>query len=140
MKKVLWTWAAVALAGLAAGCGDDNVGENEMKVYTPKGQVTMSYTDLEVGKGETVKKLDKILVHYTGKLSSGKKFDSSLDRGQPFPLTIGAGQVIKGWDEGIPGMKVGGKRVLYIPPELAYGERGAGKDIPPNAKLIFEVQ
>src|SRR5436190_24007687 len=102
MKKLLRTLAVVVVAAGAAGCGDENVGDNEIKVYAGKGQVTMSYTDLEVGKGETVKKLDTVLVHYTGKLTNGKKFDSSLDRGQPFRVSIGQGEVIKGWDEGIP--------------------------------------
>jgi FKBP-type peptidyl-prolyl cis-trans isomerase len=82
-----------------------------------------------------------VAVHYTGWLTDGKKFDSSVDRGQPFSFPLGAGRVIKGWDEGVAGMKVGGKRKLMIPPQLGYGERGAGGGlIPPNAELIFEVQ
>ena len=140
MKKVLYTLVAVALAG-AAGCGDENTGDNEIKVYTPRGQVTMTYTDLVVGTGETVKKGDTVDVHYTGKLTSGKKFDSSLDRGKPFRVeNVGSANVIKGWNEGIPGMKVGGKRMLYIPYELAYGEEGMPPAIPPRAKLVFEVE
>ena len=94
MKKVLYTLVAVALAG-AAGCGDENTGDNEIKVYTPRGQVTMTYTDLVVGTGETVKKGDTVDVHYTGKLTSGKKFDSSLDRGKPFRVeNVGSANVI----------------------------------------------
>jgi FKBP-type peptidyl-prolyl cis-trans isomerase FkpA len=79
-------------------------------------------------------------VHYTGWLTDGKKFDSSVDRGHPFRFTLGVGQVIRGWDEGVAGMKVGGKRQLHIPPQLGYGERGFPPDIPPNAPLIFDVE
>lgn len=103
---------------------------------TPKVKIE----DLKVGTGEEAKKGDKVEVHYTGWLTNGKKFDSSVDRGQPFTFKLGAAMVIKGWDEGVAGMKVGGKRKLTIPPELAYGDRGAGRDIPPKATLIFEVE
>ena len=92
------------------------------------------------GAGPAPKHGDTVTVHYTGWLTDGAKFDSSVDRGQPFQFTLGAHQVIAGWDEGVAGMKVGGKRTLIIPPELGYGARGAGGVIPPNATLIFEVE
>ena len=100
----------------------------------------LKYTDEVVGTGESPTSGRDVTVHYTGKLIDGKKFDSSLDRDQPFTFTIGIGQVIKGWDEGVLTMKVGGKRKLTIPPELGYGSRGAGGVIPPNATLIFDVE
>lgn len=100
----------------------------------------LKYEDLEVGKGDEAKTGDKVSVHYTGWLVNNKKFDSSLDRGQPFDVTLGQGGVIKGWDQGIPGMKVGGKRKLIIPPNLAYGETGQPPTIPGNATLIFQVE
>ncbi len=112
------------------------------KVTTPSG---LQYVDLTVGKGDVAKAGDQVSVHYTGWLqnpdgSKGRKFDSSKDRGQPFQFALGQGQVIKGWDEGVQGMKVGGVRELIIPPALGYGQRGAGGVIPPNATLIFEVE
>lgn len=96
--------------------------------------------DLTIGDGEEVETGDTVVMHYTGTLVDGTKFDSSLDRGQPFTTQIGVGRVIEGWDKGVPGMKVGGKRMLYIPSEMGYGARGAGSAIPPNADLIFEVE
>jgi FKBP-type peptidyl-prolyl cis-trans isomerase FkpA len=100
----------------------------------------LAYLDLKIGTGKEAKAGDTVTVHYTGRLSDGTKFDSSVDRDEPFPFPLGAGKVIKGWDEGVAGMKEGGKRKLVIPPELGYGARGAGKVIPPNAVLIFEVE
>ncbi len=100
----------------------------------------LQYIDTQVGSGEEAKPGQTASVHYTGYLTNGTKFDSSLDRGQPFSFQIGAGRVIKGWDEGVAGMKVGGKRRLLIPPALGYGTRGSPPVIPPNADLIFDVE
>ena len=100
----------------------------------------LTIEDLVVGSGPEAKTGDTVSVHYTGTLLNGEKFDSSLDRGQPFTFTIGVSQVIQGWQEGLLGMQPGGKRKLTIPPELGYGEQGAGGVIPPNATLIFEIE
>lgn len=100
----------------------------------------LRYQDLKTGSGTEAKNGDTVSVHYTGWLEDGTKFDSSVDRGQPFDFTLGAGMVIRGWDEGVAGMKVGGKRKLVIPPELGYGTSGYPPVIPANATLIFEVE
>jgi FKBP-type peptidyl-prolyl cis-trans isomerase len=115
----------------------------EEKKSEPKTVTTKSglkYVDLKEGTGKSAKAGDQVTVHYTGWLKDGTKFDSSKDRGRPFTFPLGAGKVIKGWDEGVAGIKVGGTRKLIIPPELAYGKRGAGGVIPPNAELTFEVE
>jgi len=106
-------------------------------VTTPSG---LKYIDIKEGEGASPKKGQTVTVHYVGTLENGTKFDSSRDRGQPFSFQIGVGQVIKGWDEGVASMKVGGRRTLIIPSDLAYGSRGAGGVIPPNATLIFDVE
>jgi FKBP-type peptidyl-prolyl cis-trans isomerase len=115
----------------------EQAGPEGKEVTTSSG---LQYIDLKVGTGATAQAGQTVTVHYTGWLENGKKFDSSVDRGQPFSFPLGAGRVIKGWDEGVQGMKVGGKRKLIIPSNLGYGARGAGGAIPPNATLIFEVE
>jgi FKBP-type peptidyl-prolyl cis-trans isomerase len=100
----------------------------------------LKYEDTTVGDGAVASKGQTVSVHYTGWLENGTKFDSSKDRDDPFEFKLGAGQVIRGWDEGVAGMKVGGVRRLTIPPQLGYGDRGAGGVIPPKATLIFEVE
>lgn len=100
----------------------------------------LKYIDIVVGKGAMPKEGQNVTVHYSGYLMNGKKFDSSLDRKEPFTFRIGFGHVIRGWDEGVATMRPGGKRKLIIPPDLGYGERGAGNVIPPNAELVFDVE
>ena len=130
--------AADPAAGQAAK--DDKKEEKKMT----KTESGLQYRDVKEGTGEKIKKGQTAVVHYTGWLwiddAKGKKFDSSKDRGQPFDFGLGNGEVIKGWDEGVEGMKVGGTRELIIPPDLGYGARGAGGVIPPNATLFFEVE
>ena len=100
----------------------------------------LKYVDITEGKGPAAISGKDVTVHYTGTFPDGKKFDSSVDRNEPFTFKLGAGRVIKGWDEGVAGMKTGGKRKLFIPSELGYGKRGAGGVIPPDAELQFEVE
>jgi len=115
------------------GTGEPEAGE----VVTSTG---LKYVDLEVGNGPEAQPGDTVDVHYTGRLVDGTKFDSSLDRQEPLTFRLGAGEVIEGWDQGIAGMKVGGKRKLTIPPDLGYGDEGAQGVIPPGATLIFDVK
>ncbi|MBI5962237.1 MAG: FKBP-type peptidyl-prolyl cis-trans isomerase [Chloroflexi bacterium] len=100
----------------------------------------LEYVEIEAGNGAQAKAGDTVRVHYTGKFLDGKVFDSSISRGEPLEFPLGKGRVIRGWDEGIALMKVGGKATLTIPPQLAYGESGAGGVIPPNATLVFDVE
>jgi|SRR5215475_11832400 len=128
----------LALFALVPSAAIAQVGKT---MTTPSG---LQITDSKVGTGATPKSGQTCVMHYTGWLyengAKGKKFDSSVDRGQPFEFPLGQRRVIAGWDEGVASMKVGGKRTLIIPPELGYGARGAGGVIPPNATLIFEVE
>jgi peptidylprolyl isomerase len=129
---------SVNFGQIASANSQEGTGSRKMsQVKTPSG---LAYVDEVVGTGNSPQQGQTVVVHYTGWLTNGQKFDSSVDRGQPFEFVIGTGQVIRGWDEGVASMKVGGKRKLIIPPELGYGARGAGGTIPPNAELIFEVQ
>jgi peptidylprolyl isomerase len=132
--------AAVALA-LTAVLAPPAPAANSQVITMPDG---LKYTDDKIGSGAAAVAGTKVSVQYTGWLddngAKGKKFDSSRDRGEPFTFTLGAHEVIAGWDEGVAGMKVGGRRTLIIPPELGYGARGAGGVIPPNATLIFDVE
>jgi len=127
---------ATLLLTFSLGVGG-SMAESNQEVTTPSG---LKYVDQVVGTGEVAVAGKTANVHYTGWLENGKKFDSSVDRGQPFSFPLGAGRVIKGWDEGVQGMKVGGKRKLTIPSDLGYGSRGAGGVIPPNATLVFDVE
>jgi FKBP-type peptidyl-prolyl cis-trans isomerase len=140
--------AALTLA-LAMGCAQDKKEQTENTDSTASSNqekaavnapADLVIEDLKVGDGPEAKAGQTVSVHYTGWLTDGKKFDSSVDRGQPFEFPLGGGRVIKGWDQGVAGMKVGGKRKLTIPPHLGYGDRGAGGVIPPGATLIFEVE
>jgi FKBP-type peptidyl-prolyl cis-trans isomerase len=161
MKRISLTLFALVLAA----CGDAQPRQQDTEVppmadpalssaevtttYAPDLDVDLSrmtrlesglyIQDLEVGTGAVAESGDNIVVHYTGWLPDGSQFDSSVGR-NPFPVVIGAGEVIRGWDEGVPGMREGGKRRLVIPPALAYGARGAGGVIPPGATLVFEVE
>ena len=124
---------------VASTSAADPEPKEKSKIVTTK--TGLKYEDTKVGTGPEAKAGDTVEVHYTGWLAKdGKKFDSSLDRGEAFSFKLGAGMVIKGWDEGVAGMKVGGKRKLLIPAALGYGARGAGRAIPPNADLVFEVE
>ena len=136
---------SVAIASttlLAAGAAAPAIAQTPGRTMTTASGLQI--TDTQVGTGASPKTGQTCVMHYTGWLyqngAKGQKFDSSVDRGQPFEFPLGLGRVIKGWDEGVASMKVGGKRTLIIPPELGYGARGAGGVIPPNATLMFDVE
>ena len=136
----------LALVAAAVGCDRGNKGKGfspSLGVDTTKMTKASSgfwYVDLAPGQGDSATAGRTVTVHYTGWLPDGTKFDSSRDRGEPFAFTLGAGQVIAGWDEGVKGMKVGGRRKLVLPPQLAYGDGGAPPAIPPGATLVFDVE
>jgi FKBP-type peptidyl-prolyl cis-trans isomerase FkpA len=140
----------LAVATSACGGHSDRASVPDKSGFSPSLQVDtaqmtrtpsgLRFQDLARGEGKEATAGQTVSVHYTGWLPNGEKFDSSRDRNQPFEFTLGAGQVIAGWDEGVAGMKVGGKRKLVIPPDLAYGTAGAPPDIPPGATLVFEVE
>jgi peptidylprolyl isomerase len=146
MKKFA-AWPALAaillLAAPLAGA-DEKKDEEKMEYKWQTTATGLKYQDLKEGDGPTPKNGQTCVVHYTGWLwengAKGKKFDSSVDRGTPFEFSLGMGRVIKGWDQGVATMKVGGKRLLLVPQQLGYGARGAGGVIPPNATLLFEVE
>lgn len=130
--------ADATLPEVPATIAGNNMTDNTEKTVTTDSG--LKYVELKEGNGATPKTGQTVVVHYTGTLEDGTKFDSSRDRDSPFKFQIGVGQVIKGWDEGVATMKVGDRRQLIIPPELGYGARGAGGVIPPNATLIFDVE
>jgi len=141
------TLAVIALGLLASTACSKKVDEPEKSTFTPApaapevpGPTKLEITDDVIGTGREAKTGDTVKVHYTGTLMNGKKFDSSRDRGEPFEFTLGQGSVIKGWDQGVVGMKVGGKRKLVIPFDLAYGEAGHPPDIPAKAALKFDIE
>ena len=144
LSRTLMVAAVAAVGALAAPLLSQTEGkamepgkEAGKEVVTASG---LKYVDLKVGEGDEAKAGKVVEVHYTGWLENGTKFDSSRDRGEPLKFKLGVGTVIKGWDEGLAGMRVGGKRRLLIPSALGYGKQGAGGLIPPNANLVFEVE
>jgi FKBP-type peptidyl-prolyl cis-trans isomerase len=140
-QKFFLFFVVLALLVTAAGLAQTNTSAPTKVTGQPKTTPSgLQYWDIVVGTGATAVAGKSVRVHYTGWLTNGTKFDSSVDRREPFVFSLGAGQVIRGWDEGVAGMKVAGKRQLRIPPALGYGARGAGGVIPPNATLIFDVE
>jgi peptidylprolyl isomerase len=141
LTRAAFLSAALAFTVIGATVMTEEAAAQSKPVTTPSG---LQMTDTTVGKGAQPRQGQTAVVHYTGWLynngQKGQKFDSSVDRKEPFEFPVGAGRVIRGWDEGVATMKVGGKRTLVIPPELGYGARGAGGVIPPNATLIFDVE
>lgn len=141
LRVLVVLMGVVGLAGCNAFRFEKVTEENlsvSQEAEMPAGELQIE--EVQVGEGAEAKAGDMVKVHYTGWLTDGTKFDSSVDRGEPFAFELGAGQVIQGWDQGVVGMKVGSKRKLTIPPDLAYGSGGFGRVIPPNATLKFEVE
>ena len=152
-QKLVLLPVIFVVLGFVSGCGNSEKPSipNQPSASSPSGPAKVNgqptttasglqYWDIVVGTGATAVPGKPVSVHYTGWLTSGEKFDSSVDRGKPFVFSLGEGQVIKGWDEGVAGMKAGGKRQLRIPPSLGYGDSGAGGVIPPKATLVFDVE
>jgi FKBP-type peptidyl-prolyl cis-trans isomerase len=144
MKKLVGPLVVLTVAltlALSSGCSHKASSAASDSKKTAPAPGALAVDEVKAGEGATAVKGKTVSVHYAGHLTDGTKFDSSYDRGQPIEFHLGAGEVIKGWDQGIEGMKVGGKRKLTIPPELAYGARGTpGGPIPPNATLVFDVE
>lgn len=140
MIRICTVFAVLVFALAVFHTTSANSEEEGKNTNMHKTDTGLQYEILEEGSGPAAQKGQKVKVHYTGMLEDGTVFDSSVQRGQPIMFTLGVGQVIKGWDEGIEGMKVGEKRRLTIPPDLGYGARGAGNVIPPNAVLIFDTE
>lgn len=145
--KTQWIFLLILVFAIA-GCGKKEdkkeakgkTGIPEITVAADTTETGLVIQDIKIGSGKAAKMGNYVTLHYAGWLTDGKLFDSSIKRNKPFTLRIGAGQVIQGWEEGIQGMKVGGKRRLTIPPDLAYGEEGYAKVIPPNATLVFDLE
>jgi FKBP-type peptidyl-prolyl cis-trans isomerase FkpA len=145
MRRYCLCCTIAVLAACGAGGRDTKAGGFNAALGVDTTTMTKApagfwYSDVATGQGDEAAPGRTVRVHYTGWLPDGKKFDSSRDRGEPFAFTLGAGQVITGWDEGVKGMKVGGRRKLVLPPQMAYGEAGAPPDIPPGATLVFDVE
>ncbi len=143
LRKIRAPLAAVLAVAGALSASAASIPQEDKAAQPGKEVVTRSglkYVDLKVGEGEEARLTQVVEVHYTGWLTDGTKFESSRDANEPLTFRIGAGDVLKGWDEGVVGMKVGGKRRLVLPPELGYGKLGAGGVVPPNATLVFEFE